>query len=118
AAQEHRSEIFRRFAAFLGEYDAFALPSVAVEPFPVETEWVREIAGVRCETYIEWMRVCTRISVTAHPAISIPFAFGESGLPIGLQLVGRYREDDRLLSIAAAIERASDASTRRPPLIV
>ena len=71
---------------------------------------------MRCETYIDWMRVCTRISVTAHPAISIPFAFSENGLPIGLQLVGRYREDGRLLSLAAAIERATDASTRRPLL--
>ena len=116
AAQRRRSEIFRSFAAFLEDYDAFALPAAAVLPFPVETEWVREIAGVRCETYIEWMRVCTRISVTAHPAISIPFAFSENGLPIGLQLVGRYREDDRLLSLAAAIERATDASARKPPL--
>jgi len=116
AAQRRRSELFRRFAAFVGHYDAFALPAVAVEPFPVETEWVREIAGVPCETYIDWMRVCTRISVTAHPAISIPFAFADSGLPIGLQLVGRYREDERLLGVAAAIERVTDASARKPPL--
>lgn len=113
-AQRRRSEIFRSVAAFLERYDAFALPAAAVPPFPVEVEWVREIEGVPCETYLDWMRVCTRISVTAHPAISIPFAFTESGLPVGLQLVGRHGEDERLLGVAAAIEGATDAGRRRP----
>jgi amidase len=62
------------------------------------------------------MRACTRVSVTAHPAISIPFAFTEDGLPVGLQLVGRYGDDRGLLELAAGIEAASDASSRRPKL--
>jgi amidase len=109
-----RSELFRRMAAFLEHHDALALPASLAPPFPVEQEWVDEIAGVRFETYLDWMRACTRITVTAHPAISVPFAFTADGLPVGLQLVGRYGDERGLLELAAGIEAAAGASRRRP----
>jgi amidase len=115
-AQSTRSKLFRRMAAFLERYDALALPASLVPPFPAEQEWVDEIAGVRLDTYIDWMRACTRISITAHPAISIPFAFTADGLPVGLQLVGRYGDERGLLELAAGIETAVGASRRRPQL--
>jgi len=115
-AQSMRSELFRQTAAFLERYDALALPASLVPPFPAEQEWVDEIAGVRLDTYVDWMRACTRISVTAHPAISIPFAFTADGLPVGLQLVGRYGDERGLLDFAAGIETAAGASQRRPQL--
>jgi amidase len=54
-------------------------------------------------TYIDWMRSCSRITVTAHPAVSVPAGRTAAGLPVGLQLVGRYGADRRLLEIAAAV---------------
>jgi amidase len=113
-AQIARSDIFRCVASFLQNYDVLALPASAVTPFPIEVDWPREVAGVPCENYIDWMRVCTRISVSAHPAISIPFAFSEKRLPVGLQLVGGYGDDWRLLGIARAIECAAGATEQRP----
>jgi amidase len=113
-AQIARSDIYRRVASFLRNYDVLALPASAVTPFPIEVDWPREVAGVPCETYIDWMRVCTRVSVSAHPAMSIPFAFSETRLPVGLQLVGRYGDDWRLLAIARAIESAAGAAAQRP----
>jgi Asp-tRNA(Asn)/Glu-tRNA(Gln) amidotransferase A subunit family amidase len=41
--------------------------------------------------------------VTVHPAVSVPAGLTPAGLPVGLQLVGRYGTDRRLLEIAAAI---------------
>jgi amidase len=59
------------------------------------------------------MRSCSRITVTAHPAVSVPAGLTASGLtasgltasglPVGLQLVGPYGGDLRLLEIAAAV---------------
>jgi amidase len=115
-AQSMRSVLFRRMAEFLRTYDVLALPASLVPPFPVDQEWVHEIGGVRLLTYLDWMRVCTRISVTAHPAISVPFAFTPDGLPVGLQLVGRYGEERELLEMAAAVEAAAGAWRRRPPV--
>ena len=80
-----------------------ALPTAQVVPFDMETEWVREINGEPMATYIDWMRSCSRITVSAHPAISVPAGLTPSGLPVGLQLVGPYGADRRLLQIAAAI---------------
>jgi amidase len=101
-AQRLHSEIFGRTRAFLRGYDVLAAPTVQVAPFPVEHEWVTAINGQPQDTYIHWLRSCSRITVTGHPAVSVPAGFTAAGLPIGLQLVGRYGADDRLLSIAGA----------------
>ena len=102
-ALRRRSAIFGRMREFLGDFDVLALPTSQVLPFPVEREWVTSINGVPQETYIDWMRSCSRITVTAHPAVSVPAGLSAGGLPVGLQLVGRYGSDDRLLAIAGAV---------------
>jgi amidase len=102
-AQRQHSEIFARMKAFLRGYDVLAAPTVQVAPFPVEQEWVTAINGMPQDTYIDWLRSCSRITVTGHPAVSVPAGFTADGLPVGLQLVGRYGSDDRLLSIAGAV---------------
>jgi amidase len=105
AAQVARAGIFRRVKAFLadGRYDVLALPTVQVLPFPVEQEWVTQIDGQPMSTYIDWLRSCSRVTVSAHPAVSVPAGLTDAGLPVGLQLVGHYGGDLRLLQIAATI---------------
>ena len=105
AARIKQAEIFGRVKSFLadGPYDVLALPTAQVVPFPVEQEWVTEINGRPMSTYIDWMRSCSRVTMSAHPAISVPAGLTASGLPVGLQLVGPYGGDLRLLEIAAAI---------------
>ena len=117
-AQAHvqHAQIVERFAAFLaaGPYDVLALPTVQVVPFAVEQEWVTEIDGQPMATYIDWMRSCSRITVTLHPAVSVPAGLTTGGLPVGLQLVGRYGADHALLQIAAAVHAAAGAPARPP----
>ena len=71
-----------------------------------------QINGEPMATYIDWTRSCSRITVSAHPAVSVPAGLTPSGLPVGLQLVGRYGADRRLLEISAAIT----ALTGQPPV--
>jgi amidase len=111
-----QTEMFHRVRALLERYDALALPVSQVAPFPVEQEWVGEIAGVTMGSYVEWMRSCSRITVTAHPAMSIPAGFTPRGLPVGLQLVGRHRRELDLLRLAAGIEQATAVGRRAPEL--
>ncbi|HEX8008197.1 MAG TPA: amidase family protein, partial [Trebonia sp.] len=116
AAQRRRSAIFGRMKAFLRDYDVLAAPTVQVLPFAAEREWVTEINGVPQETYIDWLRSCSRITVTAHPAVSVPAGLSADGLPVGLQLIGRYGTDERLLSIAGAVGQAITPSPGRPAI--
>jgi amidase len=111
-----RSEVFTAVADLLARFDILAAAAAQVVPFPVELEYPTEIAGVSMPHYLGWMRVCSRITVSAHPVAAVPAGFTGGGLPVGLQLVGRYRGDHRLLEHAAAWEAASGLTARHPPL--
>ncbi|HXA58068.1 MAG TPA: amidase [Streptosporangiaceae bacterium] len=116
AALAGRAAIFERTRAFLSDYDVLALPTVQVTPFPLDVEWVTEINGEPQATYIDWLRSCSRITVTGHPAISVPAGFTPSGMPVGLQLVGSYGADLRLLQIAQAFTEATPHTSVRPSI--
>ena len=97
--------------------DQFLLgPVNQLAPFPVETEYPTEIAGVKLFNYLDWMKSCYYITITSHPAISVPAGFTPGGLPVGLQIVGRYRDDFGVLQLAHAFESETQVWKRRPPL--
>ena len=56
------------------------------------------------------------INVWGLPAISIPCGFTESGLPIGMQIVGPHWEEGRVLQLAYAYEQATEWHRRIPPV--
>ena len=62
------------------------------------------------------MKTCYFITVTGHPAVSVPGGFSGAGLPVGLQIVGRYRDDFGVLQLAHAFEAERQFWKRRPPL--
>jgi amidase len=111
-----RGRVHENARLFFESYDVLCAPVTQVPPFDVDVEWVHEIDGTKMSTYIEWMRSCSRITVTGLPAISVPCGFTERGLPIGLQLVGRGRGERALLRLAAAFEDASAQWQREPAL--
>lgn len=112
-----QGQIFARMHQFMSDIDYVVCPVSQVPPFPVETEWIDEVDGVQMETYIDWMRSCTDISTTGHPAISVPGGFTPDGLPIGLQIVGRHRAERSVLELAHAFECATRWTDRRPPML-
>jgi amidase len=67
--------------------------------------------------YVSWMKSAYWISATWRPAMSVPAGFTEDGLPVGIQIVGRYREDRRLLEFAHAFEQATNVRRRRPSIV-
>jgi len=91
------------------------LPVTQVSPFDVRQPYPREIEGQPMSTYIDWMKSCYYISMTAAPAISVPCGFTASALPVGLQIVARHRDDWGLLQMAHAFEQAA-AQQLRPIL--
>ncbi len=105
AAAAH-ADLVERVRAFFERYDVLALPTSQVVPFDVELDWPREVDGTAMDTYIDWMRTCSDITLTGCPAVSMPAAFTPDGLPVGVQFVGRPRSDVELLGFAKVWERA------------
>src|SRR6185436_15909698 len=105
-AEGIRTELYHRMRRFMDTYEFFVLPVSQVPPFDISQPYVTAIDGVAMETYIDWMKSCYYISVVGNPAIAVPAGFTPDGLPVGLQIVGRHRDDLGVLQIAHAFERA------------
>ncbi len=111
-----QQQIFERLRVFMKEY-AFVLCAVnQVPPFPIEWDWPHEVDGVPMETYISWMQSAYFITVTRSPAISVPAGFTEDGLPVGIQIVGRFRDDLGVLQLSKAFESATEFWKVRPAI--
>jgi amidase len=112
-----RTELHQRMRQFMEKYEFFVLPVNQVLPFDVQTHYPTEIAGVKMENYIAWMKSAYYISTVGNPAMSVPCAFSESGLPIGIQIVGRHNDDWGLLQMGYAFEQATNVGKRRPAIV-
>ncbi|HKW65254.1 MAG TPA: amidase [Candidatus Acidoferrum sp.] len=111
-----RTELYQRMRAFMEKYEFFVLPVNQVLPFDVKTHYPTEIAGVKMENYIAWMKSAYYISTVGNPAISVPCAFSETGLPIGIQIVGRHNDDWGVLQMGYAFEQATNVWKRQPAI--
>ena len=115
SAETKRTAIYHRMRTFMQGCDFFVLPVSQVPPFSVDQPFVSEIEGQTLETYIDWMKSCYYISIVGNPAISVPCGFTPEGLPVGLQIVGRHRDDWGLLQMANAFEGAAAVPRRDTP---
>ncbi len=118
SAERVRSEVFQRMYDFFQDYDFLVCPVNQVPPFDVDSEYPTEIAGVKMEHYIAWMKSAYYISFTGLPAISVPAGFtsDDPPLPVGLQIVGPWHADLAVLQMAHAFEGVSQHWRRRPPV--
>jgi len=114
------TRVYQSLREFMERYEFLALPVNQVPPFPVSQPYLDEINGVKLVNYIEWMKSCYLITVTTHPAISVPAGFTDDdpALPVGLQIVGRAKDDFGVLQLAHAFESATQAWRRRPALAI
>jgi amidase len=117
AASARQALMFDQAAALFERVEYFVLPVTQVAPFDVTTEYPRAIAGTPMPTYIDWMRSCWYVTFMSNPAISVPAGFTTTGLPVGIQIVGRARGDWSVLQLAHAFEQATHHATRRPPVV-
>jgi amidase len=107
----------RAFVAWAGQYDVVLTPSLAQRPVPIGEYDTQSTDGIG-----EWARTAeftpyTAIgNMTGLPAISLPFAQGEDGLPAGVHFFGPPAGEATLLSLSAQLEQARPWADRRPEL--
>jgi amidase len=109
-----QTALFERARRFFEDFDVLALPATPVPPFPADLEYPAAVAGQSQAGYLDWLASAYYVTMTGCPAISVPAGFTADGLPVGIQFVGPYRSEQRLLSIALAFEQATRFGELRP----
>jgi amidase len=115
AASEIRSRWYARAAGLFDRFDALVMPSAQVWPFPVEWRWPEAINGRVMDTYHRWMEVVIPVSLLGLPSLNVPVGFGANGLPMGMQIFGRFGADAAVLAMGQQYHLATDWPGRRLP---
>jgi aspartyl-tRNA(Asn)/glutamyl-tRNA(Gln) amidotransferase subunit A len=112
-----RTSLFRRVQSVLARGNLLAMPTLTRTALPIDQDLFGtiEIDGQSYESVRpHWFPWTMPFNMTGHPAISLPCGFGRDGLPIGLQLVGRFHADAELLRASALFEASNDLLSRWP----
>ena len=110
-AHTARTNLFRSVQTLFERFDVIATPTMTAPPKPLDAE-----GSIATEPYGEWAAPLYPFNLSGHPAISIPAGFTADGLPVGLQMVGPWFGEQRLLDVAAVLEQIHDWPAQRPPI--
>lgn len=111
-----QTQIYRNFQSFFAQHDVLITPAITISPRPWRELFPSQIDGQQVRTYFHWLALAYYVTLTGHPAISLPVGLDEKGFPFGLQIVGPRGGDAYVLGVAAALEAAlaGDAEFGRP----
>jgi amidase len=115
-ARQVQHDLRRSVLSVLDNFDLLALPTAQCWPFPVYQHWASSVAGVSMDTYHRWMEVTTVATLAGCPTIAVPAGVNDTGLHIGLQLIGHPLGEMKLLAWAREAERR-EAFTVAPPSV-
>lgn len=107
AAEQERNRLWHVFRELFTRFDYVVTPTMAVPPFPVEQNYPDSIAGKPMQTYVDWIAPTFVLSLTGLPVASVPCGRDLSGMPVGLQVVGRAAGEEAVLGLAAVVDRRS-----------
>ncbi len=104
----------RSLIAQLSRFDAVMTPSLAMTPRPLG--WFDSVDPERnFEQQVQYTPFTSMINVSGLPAITLPVSETESGLPMGVQLIGRPGGEATLLALGTQLERRIRWQDRHPP---
>ena len=104
----NRSKIYERTTNFFSRYDLLVTPATIVPPYPITHRYVKSLGTHKFTNYIQWCSIAYAFTIVGSPAISILCGFTKSGLPIGLQIAAAPRNENKVLSAAAALKESLD----------
>lgn len=117
AANATRSRWYAEVNRLFDTYDFLLLPTAQVFPFSTTLHWPEFVGGRPMDTYHRWMEVVIPGSLAGLPVVNIPAGFDAHGRPMGIQVMGRYGADSRVLAFAKAYEAMTDFLAQRPVLV-
>ncbi|WP_158801416.1 MULTISPECIES: amidase [unclassified Acidisoma] len=113
-AHRVRQKIIADYQAVMRSVDVILMPVVPFPAWPVGAEEVT-VANVQENLMGSLTRYCPPFNITGQPAISVPAGFDGDGLPLALQIAGRWHEEATVLRVAHAYEQAAGWYRARPP---
>lgn len=116
-AQRLRGQLIERWKSLWREVDCLITPSTPILPARIGDHSIRWHDGTVEDLRQAATRFVRPFNVLGLPAVSIPCGFSPEGLPVGLQLVGPWGADGRLLAIAGLFEEALGLSDLQPPAL-
>ncbi|HET8527729.1 MAG TPA: amidase [Gaiellaceae bacterium] len=109
--------VVRQVVAFWADVDVVVTPTLAQLPVPIGWTWEDTdgdpLAAFARQTL--FTPFTPLVNVTGQPALSLPLAWSASGLPVGVQFVGRPFDEATLVRLAAQLEAARPWAGRFPP---
>jgi amidase len=96
-------------------FDYLAVPSAQVFPFAIEKRWPEQIADRKMDSYHRWIEVMVPGTLTGCPIMSLPVGFNAAGLPMGVQIIGRPRNDLSVLQLTHLFEALTPSMKAAPP---
>ena len=117
-ASAARTAWYQAVRAMFEKYDYLIAPSGQVFPFDANTHWPKQVGGRTMDTYHRWMEVMIPITMSGCPALSVPAGFNESGLPMGIQIVGPNHGELSCLQLANAYDQATRLVEKRIPRLL
>ncbi|GAB2896992.1 amidase [Microbulbifer echini] len=113
AAVNERAALSEHMAHFHSKYDLLVTPTLPITAFKAGCEVPEGWPSTR---WPSWTPFTYPFNMTGQPALSVPCGFSSSGLPIGLQFVGRRFEDVNVLRAGQAYQLAAPLTEKRPKL--
>jgi Asp-tRNA(Asn)/Glu-tRNA(Gln) amidotransferase A subunit family amidase len=111
-----RTPFYQAVRTFFEEYDLLLTPAMPVPAWSAEPDSGAVIDGHDAPTLLERLTFTFPFNLTGQPAATVPCGWTEAGLPVGLQIIGRWHADRAVLRAAAAFEALQPWADRRPPI--
>jgi len=114
-----RGEMYKKLGPILEEHNVLVCPTLAVPSVPADHDELNpefRINGKRVQAYVGWVMTNPFNLVGQCPAMSIPSGFAASGIPTGLQIVGKTFDDLSVFRAAAAFEKVKPWRGQRPQM--
>jgi amidase/6-aminohexanoate-cyclic-dimer hydrolase len=109
--------IGRQVARFLERFDALLTPTMATPPLPLGVlSLSNPDFGEFLGNLLKTIGFTQLFNAAGNPAMSVPLAWNDAGLPVGVQFGGRFGDEATLFRLAGQLEQAQPWFDRRPTL--
>ena len=116
SAIDKKQQCLNQIDLIFRNFDFLAIPSAQVFPFDKNLQFPKNINGIELDTYHRWLEVFILSSLLELPTVTIPVGFNKSGMPMGMQIIGRNKDDLNVFSFAYKYEDIFNYSKIKPEL--